>query len=157
MTDTTMAISDDERDRTVQALTRHCGDGRITLDELEERITRVYAATTVAEMTAVLADLPKAPPPAKAPLRTTGSTAPVRQRSTALDKPSARVAGEIALRVHVAVYLAVIAFLFLIWLLTSPFGYPWPIWPAMSWGVAVAIHAGVHKAVWAAHDAHDPR
>jgi hypothetical protein len=41
----------------------------------------------------------------------------------------------------------VIAFLTLIWLLTSgPTGYFWPIWPAMSWGVAVAIQAGVTKA-----------
>jgi hypothetical protein len=45
--------------------------------------------------------------------------------------------------------LSVIAFLTVIWFLTSPFGYFWPIWPAMGWGLALAIQAGVTKAICA--------
>ena len=53
-----MGVITDERDEVIRALTRHCGDGRLTLDELEERITEAYAATTNAELRHVLRDLP---------------------------------------------------------------------------------------------------
>lgn len=53
-----MGVITDERDEVIRALTRHCGDGRLTLDELEERITEAYAATTDAELRHVLRDLP---------------------------------------------------------------------------------------------------
>ena len=42
--------------------------------------------------------------------------------------------------VHAAVYLAVIAFLFVIWAMTSA-TYPWPIWPMLGWGIGVLAHA----------------
>ncbi len=41
---------------------------------------------------------------------------------------------------HLAVYLAVILFLLVINLLTSP-GYLWVVWVALGWGIAVAIDA----------------
>ena len=52
-------MTDADRERAVRELTRHCGDGRITLDELEERIGEVYAATTEAELRAPFSDLPR--------------------------------------------------------------------------------------------------
>ena len=53
-----MGVITDERDEVIRALTRHCGDGRLTLDELEERITEAYAATTDEELRHALRDLP---------------------------------------------------------------------------------------------------
>lgn len=50
------------RDEVVRELTRHCGDGRLTLDELEERIQEAYVATTDAELHHALRDLPSASP-----------------------------------------------------------------------------------------------
>ena len=41
-------LSEHDRDQAVRDLTRHCGDGRLTLDELEERIGEVYTATSAA-------------------------------------------------------------------------------------------------------------
>ncbi|MEA3056409.1 MAG: hypothetical protein QOD30_1841, partial [Actinomycetota bacterium] len=76
------------------------------------------------------------------------STPAVRHHHGTHHQVDARRAGEIALRIHLAVYLSVIGLLVVIWIMTG-FGYPWPMWQAMSWGVALAIHAGVHKAVWA--------
>jgi hypothetical protein len=67
------------------------------------------------------------------------SDAPVRQHT---DRGA-----EIALRVHLYTYLCVIAFLVLIYVLTMAGGYFWPIWPAMGWGLALGIHAGITKAV----------
>lgn len=37
------------------------------------------------------------------------------------------------------VYVVVNAFLWLIWL-TGDGGYPWPIWPALGWGIGVALN-----------------
>lgn len=50
--------SDDEREEVVQRLAEHAVTGRLTLDELEERTTRAYAATTRGELTKLAADLP---------------------------------------------------------------------------------------------------
>lgn len=134
--------SDDEREAMVRDLTKHCGDGRITLEELEERIAEVYAAASRVELERALRELPRSPaviPPSKPPVGTRASAAPVRQ--------SAKKGAEVALRVHLAVYLSVIAFLVLIYAMTDFGGYFWPVWPAMGWGLAVAIQAGVTKAV----------
>jgi hypothetical protein len=51
--------SDAERDLAADALRRHHADGRLSTDELEERIARAYAATTRGELDQVFADLPR--------------------------------------------------------------------------------------------------
>ena len=142
--------SDAEREQVVRDLTKHCGDGRLTLDELEQRIAEVYAATSRTELQHAQRELPRTPVhiPSSPPVRVKPSAAPVRSL-TDQDRRN----GEIALRIHLTVYLSVMALLTAIWLLTSGVtGYFWPIWTAMPWGMAVAIHAGVHKAVWAGRD-----
>lgn len=152
-----MSVSEPERDRTVKALTKHCGEGRITLDELEQRIELAFAAQSNAELHELVRDLPKGdllgvtgvvPSPALQP-HPSPST-PARQRHHHL--PSAKKAGEVALRVHATVFVAVMAMLVAIYVLTDLGGYFWPIWTAMPWGMALGIHAGVHKAVWAGRD-----
>jgi Domain of unknown function (DUF1707) len=55
---TELRASDADRDRTVAALRHHAAAGRLTLDELDERSERAYAATTLAELAALHADLP---------------------------------------------------------------------------------------------------
>lgn len=50
--------SDAEREMIVARLSEHAAAGRLTLAELEERIGLAYAATTRAELTKLLADLP---------------------------------------------------------------------------------------------------
>jgi hypothetical protein len=52
----------DARERVVAVLTRHFADDRISAEELEARLERVYHATTGAELEAVVADLPAALP-----------------------------------------------------------------------------------------------
>lgn len=135
-------ISEPERDRTVKALTRHCGDGRITLEELETRIEAAYAASSNDELRELLRDLPATTTPAVAP-----SFAPAPHAVAVAHRPD-KAARDTALRVHAVVFLSVMAFLVAIYLLTDPFGYFWPIWPAMGWGTGLAIHAGAHKAIW---------
>jgi hypothetical protein len=51
--------SDSEREVIVTRLSEHAAAGRLTLAELEERIGLAYSSTTRAELTKLLADLPK--------------------------------------------------------------------------------------------------
>lgn len=50
--------SDEDRQRTVAALERHTGAGRLTLDEFAERARLAHAARTVEDLAAVVRDLP---------------------------------------------------------------------------------------------------
>jgi len=53
-----MAVLTDQREQIVRELTRHCGDGRLTLDELEARIEEAYAAEDLDALRHVLRELP---------------------------------------------------------------------------------------------------
>jgi hypothetical protein len=55
-----LRASDAERERTVAELREHALAGRLTVEELDERCERAYAARTRSELRALLADLPKA-------------------------------------------------------------------------------------------------
>ena len=52
-------VSDSERDEVVQRLSRHTGEGRLTIDEFEERVEQVYASKTRRELDATLRGLPR--------------------------------------------------------------------------------------------------
>ena len=52
--------SDEDRQRTVAALERHTGAGRLTLDEFAERARVAHDARTLDELAAVVRDLPAA-------------------------------------------------------------------------------------------------
>jgi class 3 adenylate cyclase len=53
-------IGDDDRQRVIDALSRHTGEGRLTLDEFAELVGRVYAARTRRDLDEVVAGLPDA-------------------------------------------------------------------------------------------------
>jgi Domain of unknown function (DUF1707) len=53
-----LRASDRDRDDVVEHLRKHCVEGRITLEELEERLEGVMAAATVADLSGYTSDLP---------------------------------------------------------------------------------------------------
>jgi hypothetical protein len=53
-------ISDADREQVVEALRKHAGDGRLTVDELTQRMEQAYAAKTFGELEVVQRDLPRA-------------------------------------------------------------------------------------------------
>lgn len=53
-----LRASDTERHETVEELRRHAGEGRLTLEELTQRIESAYAARTRDELARITADLP---------------------------------------------------------------------------------------------------
>jgi hypothetical protein len=54
-------VSDQQREQTAQELREHFATGRITEDELDERVQAAYRARTEDELRALLADLPRLP------------------------------------------------------------------------------------------------
>jgi hypothetical protein len=55
-----LRISDDDRHRVAEVLRTAAGEGRIDLDELDERLEATYAAKTYADLVPITADLPLA-------------------------------------------------------------------------------------------------
>jgi hypothetical protein len=53
-----MRISDDERHRVAEVLREAAGEGRIDMQELDQRLEAAYAAKTYAELVPLTADLP---------------------------------------------------------------------------------------------------
>jgi hypothetical protein len=57
-----LRASDAERDRAAEALREHFAAGRISGEELDERLSAVYSARTVSELGQLRRDLPELPP-----------------------------------------------------------------------------------------------
>jgi hypothetical protein len=79
-----LRVSDADREQAAELLRRAAGDGRITFDELDQRLGAAYAARTYGDLSEVTADLP---------------AASGEQRPGALDTapgtfPAARIGGE---------------------------------------------------------------
>jgi hypothetical protein len=73
-----LRASDADRERIAETLREAAGDGRLTMDELDERLDAVYAAKTYAELVPITHDLPdNGAPYAPAPARKTDG--PVRE------------------------------------------------------------------------------
>jgi hypothetical protein len=61
-TEHNIRVSDADRDTVAAQLREHYAQGRLTLDELNERLDRVFAARTNLELASVTSDLPYASP-----------------------------------------------------------------------------------------------
>ena len=114
-----LRASDAERERVAELLRHHYGAGRLSADDLSERVEAVYAARTLSQLDHLTADLPPTDEP------------PTRRRPGRL---------ETSVRIHVAIYVVVNLMLVEVWA-ASGGGYFWPIWPMLGWGTGVACHA----------------
>ena len=58
-----MRAGDKDRQRVVEQLGTHFGEGRLTVEEFDERIVRAHASVYLDELPALTADLPGDPQP----------------------------------------------------------------------------------------------
>jgi Domain of unknown function (DUF1707) len=78
-----LRVSDADREQTADLLRQAAGDGRITFEELDQRLEAAYGARTYGDLTEVTADLPAAGEAPPGPLQTAPGTF-----------PAARIGGE---------------------------------------------------------------
>jgi hypothetical protein len=64
-----MRAGDADRNKVVDVLGRHLGEGRLTVAEFDERTTQAHAAVYLDQLPGLLADLPGEPAPASRPPR----------------------------------------------------------------------------------------
>lgn len=110
-----MRVSDADRDRAADVLREATSQGRLTFDELDERLTQAYAAKTYADLDEVTRDLPGP-----------GVQAPVRAAAGAF--PPERLGGTPGGKIAVAVMSG------------AQRGGPWVVPPVFT---AVAVMGGV--------------
>lgn len=112
-----LRVSDEDRERAAHSLREHFAAGRLTQDELDERLEAVYTARTHGELAKLTADLPMLPA-----------------------SPAQRRAELAARRVHLQRRLlqqsggAISAFVIctVIWLASGAQGQFWPMWVALA-------------------------
>jgi hypothetical protein len=128
MPDPHLRAADTDRQAAATRLGQHMSDGRLTVEEYDERLAAAYAARTYGDLDALFTDLPTAAPPAPArsthPAPTGGAPAYRGRHLRGAWAAWARVA------------LVVTA----IWLFTSLSGgfHPfWPIWVIGPWGAVL--------------------
>ena len=61
MPEPALRASDDDRDTVLRALERHVAEGRLNLDEFDQRSTAALTAVTRDELASLTADLPELP------------------------------------------------------------------------------------------------
>ncbi len=84
-----LRISDDDRHRVAEALREAAGEGRLDLEELDERLEAAYAARVYADLVPILADLPGSHLPAvsrsrQPSVRPSGSVEPARRYESSM-------------------------------------------------------------------------
>jgi hypothetical protein len=64
-----MRAGDKDRQRVVEQLGKHFGEGRLTIEEFDERVVQAHSSVYLDELPALTADLPRDPEPYREPQR----------------------------------------------------------------------------------------
>lgn len=64
-----MRAGDKDRQRVVEQLGKHFGEGRLTVEEFDERVVQAHAAVYLDQFAPLTADLPSEPAPQPRPTR----------------------------------------------------------------------------------------
>ena len=112
-----LRVGDTEREQAVRILQRHYQQGRLTANELEERVQKAYAAKVRQDLAALLRDLPEEQAPERVRLEDAGTDAH-RRRWRSYAMASAGMVGVWAMSGH---------------------GYFWQAWPMFGWGLAMVF------------------
>ena len=129
-----LRASDEEREQTAKLLRDHCADGRITPEELSDRLDGVYAARTIGELDLLVDDLPAyrarpAPPP-----------------DLARARAKARVLQTLGTMTLISLVCIVI------WLATGADGSFWPRWVIVACAIRLVSVAWSELGPGARHD-----
>ena len=138
MPESHLRAGDTDRTAVATVLGRHMADGRLTVAEYDERVSRAYAARTYGELADLTSDLPA----------TDGgrSVEPVRRDDAAPEhRAPVQACGSMAARRHGpadawAAWRRTAMIVIAIWAISSVMsgpGYFWPIWVIGPWGAVL--------------------
>ncbi|GII89409.1 hypothetical protein Ssi03_73990 [Sphaerisporangium siamense] len=120
-----MRASDGDRDKVAAALREHAAQGRLTMEEFQERLELVYQGRTYGDLQRLTADLPDIDLNAR-------PAAPPAER----ERPGNAQKG---LRAAWASWAMAVAVTTVIWALSDFGGYFWPMWVAGPWGAILLV------------------
>lgn len=112
-----LRASDQERERVAEEIREHFAAGRLTSEELDERLRMAYAARTTQELEALRVDLPSLPP------------SPAEQRAE-LGQRRARLQRRLVQQTGGGLVAFIICTV--IWLAAGASGAFWPVWVAIA-------------------------
>lgn len=125
--DADIRSSESERERVIERLRVHAGEGRLDVPELEERIEAAYSAKTRGELRELLGDLPKPTPIRRRP-RT--------RRVVALGSAASAL-------LPLLVAIALFSF--------APPAFAWMGWPILGWWIFAGLPAAGLGFAWCGH------
>jgi hypothetical protein len=141
-----LRAADSDRETVAARLQAAVTDGRLDLDEYDQRLGEAYAAKTYGELDRLLADLPE---PAPAPSRLRAVTAP----------PPGLVRHWLAAQWRT--WAQVVSICVAIWVVTAigsaSLPYFWPFWVAVPWGAVLLVRTVGGLAVGEPHRLAAPR
>src|SRR5437763_2830583 len=111
-----LRVSDEQRERTAHELREHFAAGRISEEELDERVQAAYNARTEQELSGLVADLPRLP------VTRQQQKAEIAERRRELQRHLIQ---------HTGGAFSVFLLCTLIWLASGAHGQFWPIWVAI--------------------------
>lgn len=130
-----MRAADADRERAAERLREALAEGRLTLDELDERLRDVYAARTFGELDQVLDDLPTTVDPEHSQVAV---TTPTEAAPPSRHEPTPALPRWLSFlwRLWFVVVGINLVIWFVVSLTTGELIYFWPIWVAVPWGAA---------------------
>ncbi|MDT7599059.1 MAG: hypothetical protein QOK26_1136 [Pseudonocardiales bacterium] len=123
-TRTEIRASDAEREKTADLIRQAAAEGRLTMTELEERLTTTYGARLRHELPPLVADLPAPPRPTP--------TGPDPRRLNSWDRA--------ALGLHAALVTALVAAVLTRWVAGGAVFF-WPVFPIFWAVLSLVVHA----------------
>jgi hypothetical protein len=125
-----MRASDVDRDRVAAVLREHTAQGRITMEEFNERLEQLYRGKTYGDLAKLTADLPDVD---------------LRNRPAKVAQPVPQHTGGLhpGMRAAWGAWAAASAVNWVIWLIVSVTSgdliYPWPLWVMGPWGAILLM------------------
>jgi hypothetical protein len=132
-----MRAADADRERVAARLRAALDEGRLTLDELDERLREAYAAKTFGDLDRVVADLPATVPAERSQLAPAGpDRAPRVPASRQEENPKLPAWLSASWRLWLVAVGVNLVIWFLVSVSTGDPAYFWPMWVAGPWAAA---------------------
>ncbi|MYW93627.1 DUF1707 domain-containing protein [Amycolatopsis rubida] len=123
-----LRASDGDRERVAETIQAAGSEGRLTLEEVEERLRAVYAVRYTDELGELTSDLPR--------------PEPVRPRGGGWPLTRAALREHPALRIHLGIVAVLATFLIVRWAIGGALFF-WPAMPLFWLFISLVLHARV--------------